>query len=462
MSALGGRARSRFTPHDTSKNVDIGTFTNRNAQGQVVNTWWGKPTPYVMSIQPVGSFLGEWVYDRTNPGPPYLTGGPFLSIKLTGPKPNQLLGGGTWVSDVDQYGHKQTWSGGFLPLITIDVLGAHLGIPYLNTIARSSNFQPDSIVPIGTDYRPEVYGGLRPRLETAGAGVFLAEARDLPRMMRTTSEGFHNIWTGLQGSPRHMRMQPQGAANQFLNAQFGWAPFTRDVHRFFDTYYNSQRYIDRITRRNGLWSRRKRTFEKSDSTTVVEKRFGNAVQPFLPDNFYKGGEIDGLGWTNAYHEISTQTTRNVWAEGSFKYYRPEFDARGVNSYDSSINHVKRQMTLYGLRVTPSIIYQATPWSWLVDWFSNVGDVVERASDWGVDSIVAKYMYLMTHQTITTRVKHVFMFNSGPHVVEYEYKLETKQRQAADTPYGFGLSTLNLSDRQITILAALGSSRRWII
>jgi hypothetical protein len=158
-------------------------------------------------------------------------------------------------------------------------------------------------------------------------------------------------------------------------------------------------------------------------------------------------------WTVKEEKFSLITT-----SGSFKYYRPEFDP-DLPDYSSAWNAIQRQLTMYGARITPSNIYRATPWTWLIDWFSDFGSVVDRITDWAWDSILCKYLYLMRTDYRRVTLTQVLPFRTGDVVLSFQRETNAKIRRGSDSPYGFGLSWNNLSSRQLAILAALGVSRK---
>jgi len=100
-----------------------------------------------------------------------------------------------------------------------------------------------------------------------------------------------------------------------------------------------------------------------------------------------------------------------------------------------------------------------PWSWAVDWFVDVGDILTNWTNWAIDGQVLLYGYIMEHKlhekTYTYVGKTGFPGNVQPSGVKMV--VETKIRRQA-TPYGFGLSWDGFSARQIAILTALGLSR----
>jgi hypothetical protein len=119
--------------------------------------------------------------------------------------------------------------------------------------------------------------------------------------------------------------------------------------------------------------------------------------------------------------------------------------------------VKRQLLLFGLRINPTHLWQIMPWSWLIDWFTNLGDIIARVDEQFNDGMVAKYLYVMRSQNTTIRSNHSYNFWSGTQTFSFERSLLTKQRRSADSPYGFVLGG-DLTTSQWSILAALGLSR----
>lgn len=396
----------------------------------------------------------ERCWDEVHPGPPYLTGGPFLSVKATLPH-HTILGKGVYNGNAHQLNANDwaywSYTGGFgdpyfglTDSIALD--------EYVNAGKVLTNA---SLYPTLTPLASEAYNRLRPEIEHGGLGLALAEAREIPRMMKTTAEGFHTMWKSVGGNPSssYKRMRPKKAADHYLNTQFGWVPFLGDFAKFYDVYLNSGKYIRQLTKDNNTWVRRHRSDKKIESETVLATTPQRRCNP--SDLGVEFGEL--FHPTTASQLILRESTM-VWYEGSFKYYRPEFDG-SKDWYNTSYGDIHRHLTLLGARINPSLIYNATPWTWLVDWFTNVGDTVQRASDSATDSIVSKYMYLMHHKIRELVVKvQLYPRHSGVVNVEWSRKFDIKRRVSADSPYGFSLSPDALSGRQLSILGALGLSR----
>jgi hypothetical protein len=118
--------------------------------------------------------------------------------------------------------------------------------------------------------------------------------------------------------------------------------------------------------------------------------------------------------------------------------------------------------LLGIRITPEVLWDLEPWSWLVDWFSNVGDVFTNITRFSHDGLVMKYGYVMArfdmtdeHTSYGTLWKDATMSTGMSTIVRGN---TVKMRQHA-TPFGFGLSpSTDFTARQWAIIGALGLTR----
>jgi len=119
--------------------------------------------------------------------------------------------------------------------------------------------------------------------------------------------------------------------------------------------------------------------------------------------------------------------------------------------------------LFGVIPTPEVVWELTPWSWAVDWFTNVGDVMSNVSSFITDGLVLQYGYIMEHTRVfgeivcTVPPSQVGQYGLTGGVLKRTYVREYKTRIHAD-PYGFGIDDTTLTKRQLSILGALGLSK----
>jgi hypothetical protein len=125
--------------------------------------------------------------------------------------------------------------------------------------------------------------------------------------------------------------------------------------------------------------------------------------------------------------------------------------------DATFKHQAKK--IFGLQLTPETIWNLAPWSWAVDWFTNVGDVIANLSDWINDGLVMQYGYMMEYKysKITYTPVGPSMFRSGNRPTQVSLVSETKTRRRA-SPFGFGLTWNGLSPKQLAIAASLGITK----
>lgn len=460
-------------PRYREKDLDVGTFLVPRADRQIKGTSVlgriqlvenGKVTSSGATtagsdLLPSLNIVGTW--DEIHPGPPYTGGGPFKSIQKHLPA-SKMVGNGTY-TDIGRSGttplNHSRYVGSFVDN------GSWLGESYSTISAKGlANFPPLS------QYHTAAWDQLKPKLPQAGLAQFLYELKDLPGQLKTTSELMHLRWVDLTGGKTSRGvmlpfMSPKEAANQFLNEEFGWKPFLSDLWKLHDAFVHSYEYISRITRDNGVWVKKRRVLAEGD-VVLPEATIGvdSATTPSSGMRGLTGFPMCNFmntpaGIQRGFAVQSVRTIEKTWAVGSFKYYRPEFDPNlfDGNSLDL-VNSAYRLMTLYGLRITPTLLYKVYPWTWAVDWFTGLGRHIERLDDFIQDGIVSRGLYVCSHLEKILLKTSVLNFYSGTVSVNFLRRYSYKQRELASSPYGFNVPWNNISPRQWAILGAIGISR----
>lgn len=249
---------------------------------------------------------------------------------------------------------------------------------------------------------------------------------------------------------------------EFLNAEFGWDPLLSDIRKMYELQVNTDKALAQLVRDNGRGIRRRTTLENSTTTRVVEDRLVS-----LPGQF-----ISGYGhptWGGGYTRTTTTETvsTHIWGCGRFRYYIPDI---GTSQWTK-----RARRALWGLNPTPEVLWNALPWSWLADWFANVGDVMSNMSVGAAENLVADYAFTMRETSTKSTTVVTSQWNgvqsapgvhpslrtsvpSGRFSLASSNELTMKSRSTA-SPFGFGLHWPDFNDRQVAVLAALGISRR---
>lgn len=249
---------------------------------------------------------------------------------------------------------------------------------------------------------------------------------------------------------RARTLRAKQAGGEYLNVQFGWKPLVRDIMQFVDATQNTDKLLAQYERDAGKIVRRR--FHFPMSVTDEESLISSSAAPFGPNG-------SALVTTTGRLVRHRTTRKHQWFSGAFTYYLP----RG-NDYRAKMVRVALEARkLYGLSLTPEVLWEVAPWSWALDWFSNFGDVLSNVSDFATMGLIMRYGYIMeTTTVIDTYVNSGWsrrVSGESPPKEQTSLSLTTqvKQRRRA-TPFGFGVSWEGLSPFQLSILAALGMSQ----
>jgi hypothetical protein len=290
-------------------------------------------------------------------------------------------------------------------------------------------------------YATQAIARTTPTNSVANLAVALAELyRDgLPRLIGSTVlHGGLNPWSLIQG-----------LGEEYLNFVFGYEPTARDLADAAYAVTNARDIVRQYMRDSGRPVRRSYSFPEEHTVTAVDG--GN--------NFIVYGSI----WPNAFQGSATgrittvtETHRKVWFKGCYTYYVPVTSERfgQLNKFAS----LAQKLT--GVGVSPEAIWNAAPWSWLADWFVDIGDIIHNLDAFRTDGLILKYGYLMCETTTRVTCTHSGVtYNSGisSGLITTVWEETLKQRFKA-TPYGFGLDPSTFSGQQWSILGALGMTR----
>jgi len=309
----------------------------------------------------------------------------------------------------------------------------------------------------------------RPGNPAAALGQFTGELHQLPRIPLLLHRRLSDI-----------RDLSKATADQYLNIEFGWKPFVRDVIGVYELQQRLQSVLNKLRHDNGLKIRRrsKKKVTNSDPVVVIE---GSMSRPFgwlgdvskggadILNEFFVGGPLGPLvseyiGGQCDYRYTTVRST-TTWQCGTWQYYVPDI---GSDRWTE-----RAKSALFGTNLTPSLAWELIPWSWLIDWFSNVGDIISNMSENAVDNEVLTNCYSMmenrNHHDLVISNHWEESISSEPGDPTYlalpagsgsvSYaRLERSRFRRQASPYGFGLKWPDFTARQLAILAALAIKR----
>lgn len=278
--------------------------------------------------------------------------------------------------------------------------------------------------------------------------TFLAELKErLPSLPNVRQ------WEASTNQALNLRLDPnliREGGSEYLNYQFGWKPTVDDIVRHLRLVIDAERVMRQFRRDAGKVVRRRWTFPTEyqiDPPTIIKPATPLYAAP-------------GFGWLSMDPSDPgvvrvRNKERRVWFSGAFSYHLP------FGLEDGIVGDAERASYMLGLTLTPDLVWNMAPWSWAVDWVSNIGDVLANVSDYQVYGLVLRYGYLMEHTIVTDTYSRIspkcFTYKGVSIGSHLSLITETKRRIRAN-PYGFGVSWDGLSTFQLSILAALGISR----
>lgn len=389
-----------------------------------IDYWTGD----VLSTHNLEAFLQsstETCTDEVHPGPPYKTGGPLL-VHRREFEANIM----TW----EQTYHGPTRrSEGSCRATNSNLLG-------LPALPVEPFYSTGDLVILGTEgwakYRP-----LRPNMDL---NQFIGELRDFPRLLRSAQQGLSALFKQVR-SARDFR---KSVADGYLTWEFGLKPIISDLLAMKEAYEFTQKRIKFIRDNNGKVHKRGgplRDFEDSETET------GTKLIAPMPAMV--------LGCYANYINTRTETysaERKVWFEGAFGFSVPIQDSPRWEQKMFLEQGLGLNLSTYSILQT---LYQLTPWTWLADWFTSMGDIIDNWAAINNYGVYSRYAYVMASESYTKTYSHDVSLKNGPTKnLFFRETVEFKQRLAA-SPFGFGINIPgDLTAWQLSILTALGLSR----
>ncbi len=275
----------------------------------------------------------------------------------------------------------------------------------------------------------ERYKPLNPKVSTS---QFVAELRQLPSLF------FHiaSRWPSMKG-----------LGKDYLNVQFGWLPFLRDVKDFILAVFNFQERWAQVLKDNEKPVHREGPVMKTEQSEITSSSSGIGFDILAPA-FSTAAYVKAFGSASAVPWSKTVTTtisQKYWFSGTFRYY--------IQPIGSLRYYEQMARIAYGVDLTPRLLWELMPWSWLADWVSSFGASISNLTEYNIDNLVAEYAYTMGHYVVSTETA----WSNGWGTARFVQTDEVKARNQA-TPFGFGVSLGSFTLRQQAILAALALSR----
>lgn len=274
----------------------------------------------------------------------------------------------------------------------------------------------DNIVQGWFDSLPaSAYADMAPSMETGfSLPNFILELGDFRSLF--------SIWNRSQTTIHNL-------ANGNLNYQFGWKPFIGDLKKLM------KGMIDFEARLENLVSRQMREQRRHWKNTPTATLSGSVIDYYT------------LRVTTTYEVTMTKYCATM----SYIYDLPKYSARELK--------IRGILDTLGMDLSPTVLWEAIPFSWLADWFFNVQNCLTNPK-WISPNISLRQFIHSGKITVLTKIQGQYVPSVSPGYFPMAEHTTTLYHRSVGAPGTLkpGLNT-DLSSRQIGILASLYLARR---
>lgn len=350
------------------------------------------------------------------------------------------------------YGHIHNPISGLVPLFDV-------------TVPNWPCLEPEGYVDLKATALASMLPGIRPRLSLINSIIELKDfkslAKQIPRLTRSLRNFAYavrhtripiprllelHIRGSLPSGRLSLRRIVGGSANQYLQYMFAFRPLLSDIAAVKAAIRSTQQEINNLLEREGL--PQKHFFQRSLRETYTD----SAEEYLTPDL------LSMTIWGRAKYWRTCTYTNPVFH--STVRYRYDLDA-----WSAEHAQLNGYLDALGIRLDPSIIWNAIPWSFVVDWVAGIGQWLStmRGSNLEPSTLITGCTSsFKIHRLIETAFQ-LSMGYGGPqgNKASILAQTETVFRRDIPTREDFERSVLlsGLSLRELSLAVALGVSRR---
>lgn len=233
---------------------------------------------------------------------------------------------------------------------------------------------------------------------------------------------------------------------EYLNLQFGWVPLIKDVEKMLHVVKNSYKILAQYQRDAGRHVRRSRSYE------VQKRTIDPGVQ--LTTSYFAASQDPVKALLTPNFSTSVLSEERVKFSGAYTYYIPVDDSL----LGAAAKYATLADKLLGIKLTPDRLWNLTPWSWLTDWWFEIGTALEARTALSINGQFLQYGYLQRRTDVVKTYNYAFRPHWGSAYVNRTaiFRVTRKERIRAN-PLGFGFTDDAISASQMAILAAVGIS-----
>lgn len=292
---------------------------------------------------------------------------------------------------------------------------------------------PSAYSPNDAFLKTKALSNMNPNKPVVSILPFLAEFRDIPNLVRNL--GRLMIRKGSK-SKKIRDSRPSDIPDAWLSWSFGWQPLINDAMALFDMTARIEErksYLRNLA--NGAYIRRKLQNESFELPPL--------------DFTILNGSVSGQPAIKAVYRRKTRVRSWFTANAVIQIPLP--------AEDLAMQKLATQMA-YPLSATPDDLWELLPWSWLADYFVNIGDVLD-AQRGGIPWKCTR-MCVMTEAWSRNEISQYYKTKNTTASCNLNGYAEThtlKRKVYSNPTPSIGFAPL-LSDGEIANISALSSSK----
>lgn len=294
--------------------------------------------------------------------------------------------------------------------------------------------------------------GIKAELSLVNSLIELKELRDLPMQLKRIYQQMSSLGRSLKTLRQYLR----GTSNSWLQVSFNWNPLVSDIHGVYTALSRTERRINDLITRAGKPQRRHWTHvfqEFADSPYVLNPDAGHL---YLPQEVVSGARER---YTVGRSVESDASIFHVEIEYNYNFTRYQVEhAQLLGILDS-----------LGVNLNPSIIWNALPWSFVVDWVLGVGRWLDQftLSNLEPQINIRRCLWSIKRRRIArcTRLGKVTHSTASGFVTTWQNEvplpvtIETAYRRQKWMPTSSSIESSGLTTKEVSLGAALVLSRK---
>jgi hypothetical protein len=232
----------------------------------------------------------------------------------------------------------------------------------------------------------------------------------------------------------------QGAAGNYLNLQFNILPLISDIAKIRLAMSRTQRRINDFVSREGRPQNRHYSFKWSE----------------FPDDYSDAGKGGAPSWQNHFGITSCGCERTVTYDPSVFHVQVQYNYN-YTGYQRENALLLGHLDALGLNLNPAIIWNAIPWTFVVDWMLGVGPYLDSLKSTNMEPQInirqALWSITRRRRIVVTKATYgpggVLLWKGQMPVVE-----QSAYRRSVGLPSLSSITSSGLTAKEVSLGAAL--------